>query len=40
VTAVDLPVPIDVQHSFYQVRHGVIDVICHKKPVDSAPAVI
>jgi hypothetical protein len=40
VTAVDLPVPIDVQHSFYQVRHGVIDVICHKKPVESAETVI
>jgi len=35
VTAVDLPAPIDVKHSFYQVRHGVIDVICYKKPADS-----
>lgn len=36
VTAVDLPAKIDVKHSFYQVRHGVIDVICQKIPVDSA----
>lgn len=40
VTAVDMPATIDVKHSFYQVRHGVIDVICHKKPADRAPTVI
>lgn len=40
VTAVDLPATIDVKHSFYQVRHGVIDVICHKMPADGAPTTI
>lgn len=40
VTPVDLPAKIDVKHSFYQVRHGVIDVICQKVPVDSAQTVI
>ncbi len=31
VTEIDLPVPIDIRHSFYQVRHGVMDVSCRKQ---------
>jgi hypothetical protein len=31
VAEIDLPVPIDIRHSFYQVRHGVMDVSCRKR---------
>ncbi len=31
VAEIDLPFPIDVRHSFYQVRHGVMDVACRKR---------
>ncbi|KAF5051166.1 hypothetical protein DSECCO2_421960 [anaerobic digester metagenome] len=31
VTEIDLPAPIDIRHSFYQVRHGVMDVSCRKQ---------
>lgn len=30
---VPLPCPVDVIHSFYQVRHGILDVILRKKQV-------
>lgn len=30
---IEMPVPIDVIHSYYQVRHGVIDIVLKKKPV-------
>ena len=35
-TAIELPDPVDLVHSFYQVRHGVMDIILKKtvqKPV-------
>jgi len=28
--AIELEHEIDVMHSFYDIRHGVIDVVCHK----------
>jgi len=31
VAEIDLPVAIDVRHSYYQVRHGVMDVSCRKR---------
>ena len=31
VAEIDLPVAIDLRHSFYQVRHGVMDVACRKR---------
>jgi hypothetical protein len=30
-TVIELECEIDVQHSFYNVQHGVIDVVCRKK---------
>ncbi|MCU0632359.1 MAG: CS domain-containing protein [Methanolinea sp.] len=39
-TKVQLPCRVDVIHSFYQVRHGVIDIILKKKPVNAASAGI
>ncbi len=31
VAEIDLPVAIDIRHSYYQVRHGVMDVSCRKR---------
>lgn len=31
VIEVTMPVPIDVRHCYYQVRHGVMDVQCRKR---------
>jgi hypothetical protein len=31
VAEIDLPAQIDVKHSFYQIRHGVMDVACRKR---------
>lgn len=31
IAEIDLPVTIDIRHSFYQVRHGVMDVSCRKR---------
>jgi hypothetical protein len=31
VVEIEMPVPIDVRHSYYQVRHGVMDVSCRKR---------
>jgi hypothetical protein len=30
-TIVDLSAPIDVKHSSYQIRHGLLDIECRKK---------
>ena len=35
-TLVPLPCRVDVIHSYYQVRHGVIDIILKKKPAAAA----
>jgi HSP20 family molecular chaperone IbpA len=34
-TRIDLPAPIDIIHSYYQVRHGVIDIILKKKQMPA-----
>lgn len=39
-TPVPLPCRVDVIHSFYHVRHGLIDIILKKKPVTAASAGI
>jgi len=39
-TAVPLPCRVDVIHSYYHVRHGIIDIILKKKPVAAASAGI
>ncbi|HOV67986.1 MAG TPA: hypothetical protein PLI31_06450 [Methanoregulaceae archaeon] len=31
VAEIDLPVPIDIRHSHYRIRHGVMDVSCRKR---------
>ena len=31
VAEIEMPAPIDIRHSFYQVRHGVMDVSCRKR---------
>jgi hypothetical protein len=31
VVEIEMPAPIDIRHSFYQVRHGVMDVSCRKR---------
>ena len=31
IAEIDLPTPIDIKHSFYQVRHGVMDIACRKR---------
>ena len=31
-TGIDLDSPVDLIHSFYQVRHGVMDIILKKGP--------
>lgn len=37
-TPVPLPCRVDVIHSHYQVRHGMIDIILKKKPLATASA--
>lgn len=31
VIEIEMPAPIDIRHSYYQVRHGVMDVACRKR---------
>jgi hypothetical protein len=31
VTEIEMPAPIDVRHSHYQVRHGIMDIACRKQ---------
>ncbi len=34
-TVIELDCEIDIPHSFYNVRHGVIDAVCRKKPIQG-----